>query len=226
MGAQSRGAPRPGTRLTDVSTDREQGGLQATIKIDRLAAARLGVVVQDINNALNNAFSQRRISTIYTQRNQYRIILEVDPRFQRAPSDLNRIFVPGRGGVQVPLDSVISISQTLAPLVVNHQGPFPAVTINYRLTADFILDAAQAAIREAIADLRMPDVIRAEAAGDAKAFQQQANIQVLLIITALLAVYIVLGVLDESLATRSPSSRPCRRPASAPWSRFGWPAWS
>ena len=186
--------------LTDVSTDREQGGLQATIKIDRLAAARLGVDVQDINNALNNAFSQRQISTIYTQRNQYRIILEVEPRFQRAPSDLNRIFVPGRGGVQVPLDSVISISQTLAPLVVNHQGPFPAVTINYGLTADMTLDEAQAAIRAAIADLRMPDVIRAEAAGDAKAFQQQANIQVLLIITALLAVYIVLGVLYESLA--------------------------
>ena len=140
--------------LTDVSTDREQGGLQATIKINRQSAARLGVDVQDINNALNNAFSQRQISTIYTQRNQYRIILEVEPQFQRSPSDLNRIFVPGRDGVQVPLDSVIDVSRTLAPLVVNHQGPFPAVTINYGLTADMTLEEAQAAISEAIADLQ------------------------------------------------------------------------
>ena len=110
--------------LTDVSMDREQGGLQLNIDIDRQAAARLGVDVQDINNALNSAFSQRQISTIYTQRNQYRVILEVDPRYQRQPSDLSRIFVPGRDGVQVPLDSVITVSQGLAPLVVNHQGPF------------------------------------------------------------------------------------------------------
>jgi multidrug efflux pump subunit AcrB len=156
--------------------------------------------VQDINNALNNAFSQRQISTIYTQRNQYRIILEVDPKYQREPSDLSRIFVPGRNDVQVPLESLSKVSRTLAPLVVNHQGPFPAVTINYGISADMTLQDAQAAIRDAIADLRMPDVIRAEAAGDAKAFQQQANMQALLIIAALLAVYIVLGVLYESLA--------------------------
>ena len=93
--------------LTDVSTDREQGGLQANIAIDRQTAARLGVRIQDINNALNNAFAQRQISTIYTQRNQYRVILEVDPRFQRDPSDLSRIYVPGRDGAQVPLASVI-----------------------------------------------------------------------------------------------------------------------
>jgi multidrug efflux pump subunit AcrB len=156
--------------------------------------------VQDINNALNNAFSQRQVSTIYTQRNQYRVILEVDPRYQRDPSDLSRIFVPGRDGVQVPLDSLVDVNRTIAPLVVNHQGSFPAVTINYGLTADMTLDEAQTAIREAIADLRMPDVIRAEAAGDARVFQQQANMQALLIIAALLAVYIVLGVLYESLA--------------------------
>jgi multidrug efflux pump len=186
--------------LTDVSTDREQGGLQAKIAIDRQAAARLGVGVQDINSALNNAFSQRQISTIYTERNQYRIILEVDPRYQRDPADLSRIFVPGRDGVQVPLASLITVSQTLAPLVVNHQGPFPAVTVNYGLDTGMTLDEAQAAIRQAIAELRMPDSIRAESAGDARAFQQQANLQVLLIVAALLAVYIVLGVLYESLA--------------------------
>jgi multidrug efflux pump subunit AcrB len=105
--------------LVDVSTDRETGGLQATISINRAAAARLGVRIQDINNALNNAFSQRQIATLYTERNQYRVILEVDPRYQRDPSDLDRVFVPGRDGAQVPLSSVASVTRSLAPLVVN-----------------------------------------------------------------------------------------------------------
>jgi multidrug efflux pump len=186
--------------LVDVTTDRETGGLQASININRQAAARLGVNVQDINNALNNAFSQRQVSIIYTDRNQYRVILEVDPRYQRDPSDLNRLFVPGRDGVQVPLTSLVSVTRTLAPLVVNHQGPFPSVTINYGVAPDFLLAEAQDAIRKAIAELRMPDSIRAEAAGDAKAFEQEAGMQALLIVAALVAVYIVLGVLYESLA--------------------------
>jgi multidrug efflux pump len=186
--------------LVDVSTDRETGGLQATISVNRQAAARLGVKVQDINNALNNAFSQRQVAILYTDRNQYRVILEVDPRYQRDPSDLNRLYVPGRDGVQVPLASVVGVTRTLAPLVVNHQGPFPAVTINYGVAPDFPLAEAQDAIRRAIAELRMPDSIRAEAAGDAKAFEQEAAMQALLIISALIAVYIVLGVLYESLA--------------------------
>jgi multidrug efflux pump len=186
--------------LADVSTDREQGGLQATIAINRQAAARLGVRIQDINNALNNAFAQRQVSVIYTQRNQYRVVLEVDPGFQRDPTDLQRIYVPGSGSTQLPLSSVITIDRLLAPLVVNHQGPFPAVTVSYGLTSDMTLDEAQTAIRQAIAELHMPDSIRAEAAGDAKAFAQQGSMQVLLIVAALLAVYIVLGVLYESLA--------------------------
>jgi multidrug efflux pump len=180
--------------------DREMGGLQATINVDRQASARLGVKVQDINAALNNAFAQRQVSIIYTERNQYRVILEVDPRYQRDPSDLDRIFVPGRDGVQVPLSSFVKIDRTLAPLVVNHQGPFPAVTVNYGLTDGMLLADAQDAIRQAIAELRMPDSIRAEAAGDARAFEQQSQLQALLILAALIAVYIVLGVLYESLA--------------------------
>jgi multidrug efflux pump len=191
-------AATPG--LTDVSTDREQGGLQANVSIDRQAAARLGVKVQDINSALNNAFAQRQISTVYTERNQYRVVLEVGSPYRSDPSDLSRLFVPGRDGVQVPLDSVVKVTKGVAPLVVNHQGPFPAVSINYGLTADITLQDAQDAIERAIAELRMPDSIRAEAAGDIRAFQQQANMQALLIITALIAVYIVLGVLYESLA--------------------------
>jgi hydrophobe/amphiphile efflux-1 (HAE1) family protein len=186
--------------LVDVTTDREQGGLQATISIDRQAASRLGVRIQDIDNALNNAFAQRQISTIYTQRNQYQIVLEVDPRYQRDPTDLSRVFVPGLGGAQVPLNGLIRMEKTLAPLVVNHQGPFPAVTITYNLKPDVTLDEATQAIGQAVAELRMPDSIRAEAAGDAKAFAAQASTQPLLIIAALISVYIVLGVLYESLA--------------------------
>jgi multidrug efflux pump len=186
--------------LVDVSTDREQGGLQATVSVNRQAAARLGVLIQDIDNALNNAYAQRQVSTIYTQRNQYRVVLEVDPRFQRDPTDLARVYVPGRDGTQVPLSAVISVDKTLAPLVVNHQGPFPAVTITYNLTPEATLDEATAAISQAVAELRMPDSIRTEAAGDAKAFAQQASTQPLLILAALICVYIVLGVLYESLA--------------------------
>ena len=186
--------------LVDVSTDREQGGLQANITIDRLAASRLGVRTQDIDNALNNAFAQRQIATIFTQRNQYRVILEVDPKLQRTPADLGRIHVPGRDGLQVPLSSVIAVEQGVAPLVINHQGPFPAVTVTYNIKPDVTLDAATTGINRAIAELRMPDSIRAEPAGDAKAFAQQQSAQPLLIIAALFAVYIVLGVLYESVA--------------------------
>ncbi len=186
--------------ITDVSTDREQGGLQASITIDRQTASRLGVRVEDISNALANAFSQRQISTIYTQRNQYRVILEVEPRYQKDPADFAHIFVPGGNAAQVPLTSVIRTEKSLAPLVVNHQGPFPAFTISYGLRPDMSLDEATQAIRAAVAELHLPDLIRADSAGDAKAFAQQANSQVLLIVAALLAVYIVLGVLYESLA--------------------------
>ncbi|MFZ1101975.1 MAG: efflux RND transporter permease subunit, partial [Hyphomicrobiaceae bacterium] len=186
--------------LVDVTTDRESGGLQATINVNRQAAARLGVNVLSINNALANAFAQRQIATLYTDRNQYRVILEVDPRYQRDPSDLNRIFVPGRDGVQVPLSSLVTVERSLAPLVVNHQGPFPAVTINYGLAPDMLLAEAQEAIRQSVAELRMPDSIRAEAAGDARAVEEEAATQALLLLGALVAVYIVLGVLYESLA--------------------------
>ncbi len=186
--------------LVDVSNDREEGGLQLDVKIDRDAAARLGVKITDIDNALNNSFSQRQISTIYAQRNQYQVILEVDPRLQRDPSDLEHIYVPSGSGAQVPLMSVIHLEKGLSPLVVNHQGPFPAVTISYGLAPGATLDGALAAIDQAMAELHTPPGLRGEAAGDARAFAEQASQQPLLILAALLAVYIVLGVLYESLA--------------------------
>jgi multidrug efflux pump len=159
----------------------------------------LGVKITDIDNALNNAFSQRQISTIYTQRNQYRVILEVEPRFQRDPSDLDQVYVAGRDG-QVPLSAVAHFQRGIAPLVVNHQGQFPAVTITYNLTEDMPMETASAAILETVRGLHIPDSLHADFAGDARAFRQSIGAQPLLILAAIIAVYIVLGVLYESLA--------------------------
>lgn len=186
--------------LVDVANDRQAGGLQLDIKIDRDAASRLGVRIADINSALNNAFAQRQVSTIYAQRNQYRVILEIDPRLQREPSDLNNIYVPSTQGQQVPLTSVIRIQKGTTPLVVNHQGPFPAVTISYNLAAGTTLDQALRDIDKAMAEIQTPAGLRGEMAGDARAFVEQSSQQPLLILAALIAVYIVLGVLYESLA--------------------------
>jgi multidrug efflux pump len=186
--------------IVDVTTDREQGGLQATVSIDRQAAARLGVRIQDIDNALNDAFSQRQISTIYTRRNQYRVILEVDRPFSRDPTDLAHLYVPGNGGAQVPLSAVAKVERGIAPLVVNHQGQFPSTTITYNLSAGTTLEAATQAIEQAVAEMHLPDSIRSDFAGDIQAFKRSAGVQLILIIAALIAVYIVLGVLYESLA--------------------------
>jgi hydrophobe/amphiphile efflux-1 (HAE1) family protein len=186
--------------ITDVNTDRQQGGLQVNVIADRIAAARLGVRMQDISSALNNAFAQRQVVTLYTQRNQYRVILETDPRYQRDPSDLARIYVPGAGGVQVPLTAVTRIERTLQPLVINHQGQFPAATISFSLAPDVTIDEATRAVDRAVAELHIPDTLHAEFQGDARAYRQSIGAQPLLILAALLAVYIVLGVLYESLA--------------------------
>jgi len=186
--------------VVDVSTDREQGGFQLNVSIDRQAAARLGVRVQDIDAALANAYAQRQVSTIYTSRNQYRVILEIDPLYQRDPNDLSHIYVSGRGGTQIPLANVARFERGIAPLVINHQGQFPAVTISFGLREGEVLEAATAAVQQAVLDMRMPDIVQAEFAGDAKAFAQSAGAQPLLVLAALVAVYLVLGVLYESLA--------------------------
>jgi multidrug efflux pump len=193
--------------IIDVTTDRQIGGLQANVVIDRTAAARLGVQVQDIDNALNNAFSQRQISTIFTQRNQYRVILETDPQFQQDPASINGVFVGGgtaqgvsRGATQVPLAAVARIEKSNTPLSVNHQGQFPAATVTWNLTADTPMETAANAVMEAVAEMHLPDTVRADFAGDMKAFRESASAQELLILAALVAVYIVLGVLYESLA--------------------------
>ena len=186
--------------LVDVSTDREQGGLQVNVSIDRTAASRMGVRVQDVANALNNAYAQRQVSTIYTQRNQYRLVLEIDPRYQRNPVDLDRIYVSGAHNAQIPLTAVTKINQGLSPLVVNHQGQFPAITISFGLAENMPIEEATRRVEQAVAAMHLPDSLHAEYAGDARAFRQSIGAQPLLIIAALIAVYIVLGVLYESLA--------------------------
>jgi multidrug efflux pump len=158
------------------------------------------VRIQDIDNALNNAFAQRQVSTIYSERNQYRVILEVDPLFQRDPSDLTQVYVSGQGNTQVPLSSVARIEKTLAPLVINHQGSFPAVTITYNLAPNVPIQQASAAIEKAVAELHLPDTLHTEFAGDAKVFQRSVGAQPMVILAALMAIYIILGVLYESLA--------------------------
>jgi len=186
--------------IIDVTTDREQGGLQANVVIDRDMATRLGVRIQDIDNALNDAYSQRQISTIYSARNQYRVVLEVDDKYQRDPTNLANLYVPGNGNSQVPLSAVAKFTRGIAPLVVNHQGQFPSTTITYNVAPDMPLETATAALQQAVAQLHIPDTVRADFAGDVQAFRQTLSAQPLLIIAALIAVYIVLGVLYESLA--------------------------
>ncbi|MBN9040139.1 MAG: acriflavine resistance protein B [Rhizobiales bacterium 62-47] len=185
--------------ITDVSSDRDPGGLQLNLTIDRKAASSLGVRVQDIDNALNNAFSQRQISTIYTQRNQYQVVLETLPHYQNDPSDLDHVFVAGANGVQVPLSAVVHYTRGLSPLAVYHSGSFPSTTVSFGLLPNVPLEVATANIQRAVDELHMPEGIRASFEGNAGDFRKTTGRQPLLILAALIAMYIVLGVLYESL---------------------------
>ena len=185
--------------VVDVNTDQEAGGLQTDVIIDRPAAGRLGVSIADITAALNDIYSQRQVATIYGDRNQYRVILAAEPRFGRSSEDLANVYVPGKGGKQVPLSAVARFSESLAPLVVNHQGQFAAITISYSLAPGVSLGDATPAIRTAINSMALPETVRADFAGDAAQFARTANDQVMLVIAALTAIYILLGVLYESL---------------------------
>ena len=185
--------------IADVSSDRDPGGLQLTLLIDRKAASSLGVRVQDIDNALNNAFSQRQISTIYTQRNQYMVVLEIDPKFQSDPSDLDRIFVAGANDTQVPLSAVVHYRRDLAALAVTHTQSFPSTTVSFNILPDVPLEVATSNIQRAVEELHMPEGIRGSFDGNAGDFAKTSGRQPLLILGALVAMYIVLGVLYESL---------------------------
>src|SRR3984893_13828999 len=186
--------------ITDVSSDRDPGGLQLTLRIDRARASALGVRVQDIDNALNNAFSQRQISIVYTQRHQYMVVLEIDPKFQSDPSNLERIFVAGANGAQVPLSTVVRYQRGLSPLAVFHSQSFPSTTVSFNLLPGVPLEVATLNIQRAVEELHMPEGIRGSFDGNAGDLAKAGRRQLLMIVGALVAMYIVLGVLYESLA--------------------------
>ena len=185
--------------IVDVTSDQDKSGPQVTVLIDRDAAARLGVRTADIDNALNNAYSQRQVSTIYAQRNQYKVVLEIDPKLQIDPSLLDRLYVGAAGGAQVPLSSVARFTRGTTPQAIKHQGQFPAATISFNLAPGVALGTAETAVENATSDLHMPEGVRTEFAGNAKFLQKSLATQPMLIAAALIAIYIVLGVLYESL---------------------------
>ncbi len=184
--------------LRDVASDQETGGLETTLVIDRDTASRLGIGMQQIDDTLYDAFGQRLVSTMYTQLNQYHVVLEVAPEFQRDPSDLNNIYLHSSNGTEVPLGSFAHLEQTSTPLTVNHQGQFPVVTISFNLPAGESLGNAVQAIRQAETEIGLPLSIHSSFQGTAAAFQNSLSNEVWLIIAALVVVYIVLGVLYES----------------------------
>jgi len=185
--------------LTDVTSDQQDRGLQMSLVIDRPTAARLGVTTRAIDSALNLAFGQAQVSTIYQDRNQYRVVMEAAPQWWQSPQTLEQIFVlsPTRG--QVPLSLIARYEPTLAPLSVNHQGQFAAATISFNLSEGVALSQASDIIRDTMSRIGVPNTIYASFEGTAKLFQQGLDNQPWLILAALITVYIVLGVLYESV---------------------------
>jgi hydrophobe/amphiphile efflux-1 (HAE1) family protein len=184
--------------LADVSSDRQQGGLKANIVIDRNAASRMGVAISTLDAGLNSAFGQRQDSIIYTQRNNYRVIIEVPRARQRDIRDLSGVYVTSSKGSQVPLTALAHIERGSIPLVVNHQGVVPAITITFNVAPKSTLEAATKAIEDAVGNLHPPRSLRAGFAGDAADFQKTSGGMAIALLGALLSVYIILGVLYES----------------------------
>ena len=184
--------------LRDVATDQQTHGLQARLVIDRVTASRLGITPQAIDNALYDAFGQRQISTLFTQLNQYHVILETLPDFQRNPSKLNDIYVLSTSGTAVPLGAFTHFESGTAPLSINHQGQFPAVTISFNLAPGVALGEATKAIENEQKKLGMPLSLQASFQGTAQAFIASLANEPLLILAAIVTVYLILGVLYES----------------------------
>ncbi|WP_443113371.1 MdtB/MuxB family multidrug efflux RND transporter permease subunit [Herbaspirillum seropedicae] len=184
--------------LADVATNLQDQGLQAYIEIDRNAASRLGITTAAIDNALYNAFGQRLISTIYTQSNQYRVVMEVKPEFQHGPAALDSIYLVTSGGGKVPLSSIATVTERTAPLVVNHIGQFPAATVSFNLAKGAALGDAVKAIKAAEEEIGMPASTVTNFQGAALAFQASLSNTLWLILAAIVTMYIVLGVLYES----------------------------
>ena len=184
--------------LKDVDSDIEERGLQTLLTVNRDALARLGLTMKDVDAALNNAFGQRQVSTIYEEKNQYRVVLEYALPWLEGEDSLGKVWLPGKDGA-VPLLGVAEVSPAFAPLSVAHQGQFAAVTLSFNLAEGASLSQAQAAIDEARVRIGMPSTIVGSFQGTAKMYSDTVKEQALLILAALAALYIVLGVLYESL---------------------------
>jgi len=184
--------------LSDVASDQQNGGLQADVVIDRDSASRLGILPAQIDSTLYDAYGQRQVSTIYTQLNQYHVVLEVDPQFQQDPESLDNLYVKSNTGTQVPLSAFSHIERSNATLAINHQGQFPVVTLSFNLAPNASLGEATKAIDAAEQAIHMPASIHTSFQGTAAAFRNSLSSEPLLILAAIITVYIVLGVLYES----------------------------
>lgn len=189
---------RQQAELTDVASDLQENGLQAYVNINRDTASRLGVTTADITNALYNAFGQRLVSTIYTQTNQYRVVLEVQPDDRLDPSAIRGIYVKTSSGTPVPLDTMVTIEQRPATLAINHLGQFPTATVSFNLAKGASLSEAVDAIAETEMEMGMPASIQTQFQGAAMAFQSSLSSTLWLILAAIVTMYIVLGILYES----------------------------
>ena len=184
--------------ILDANSDQQIHGLTSEIVIDRATASRLGVSPSAIDTTLYSAFGQRQVSTMYTGINQYHVVLEVLPEFQQDPSELQNIYVRSNSGTLIPLSTFTRVKTTLSSLTVNHQGLFPSITLSFALAPGAALSEAVEAVKQAEEDIGMPANVHGAFAGTAQAFQQSLKTEPLLILAALTAVYIVLGVLYES----------------------------
>jgi multidrug efflux pump len=191
-------ALRQRPELRDVSSDQQNEGLQALLQIDRTTASRLGITPQLVDDTLYDAFGQRQVSTIFTQLNQYRVVLEVAPAFQQAPTALDNIYLTGTTGGQVPLAAVTRLTKTTAPLAVSHQGQFPATTLSFDVAPGTSLGEAVDVVDSAAREIGLPRSIRGSFQGTAQAFQSSLAGEPFLILAALVTVYLVLGILYES----------------------------
>jgi len=182
----------------DVSSEAQEGGLRASLDINRQRAGQLGVSIQAVNDTLNDAFAQRQISTIYGQANQYRVVLEALPIYQRDPSVLSKLYLPGAAGAQVPLSAVATLTRTTAPLAISHLAQFPAVSLSFNLAPGESLGDAVEAVKTIEKRIEMPSSIAGVYSGDAAEFAKSLAGQPWLILAAIVTIYIVLGVLYES----------------------------
>jgi multidrug efflux pump len=194
---QARMAKMP--ELTGVSTDQQDQGLATNLVIDRDSAARLGITASMIDAVLYDAFGQREVSTMYTALNQYFVVMEVDPQYQSSPDALNGIFIKSASGAMVPLSAFSHFENQRTSLAVNHQGQYPAVTLSFNLAPNVALGDAVTALEKVQREMGMPSNIHASFQGTAQAFQDSLKNEPYLILAAVVAVYIVLGILYESL---------------------------